>query len=383
MLVYIYISLTMERLKLKIEDSNIKFMLGITFFLVLLMNGMYYMMPFDAINVYEYLSGSELSSYHLLNIFTGGVVLPLVALLTGYMLNHYRAYGLPDLVKIVVSVFAIGVLQSVFIFAHDFLPGLALMALAGVLFLKTRWYIPLISAAVLFIFHMIVNVLPDFLGNIGSPNDKIYSAIQTVNAQTSVFRGNDYFAIISENIEIFTGDIFNVVYIFLFTVLPWLLLGIALGKLNIAALLETNQILTLAMFITLSGGGLGLKMIQVVMLGTYSGTLFAENFGGPVLALGYFILLTFLAGVIPEKLKQLFAPLGGRVLTMYIAANIILVFIFYGIGFSAYGDISILTMVMIMTLLYVVMLGLGFLFHRFKLSGIETMFTNNSDKSKK
>ena len=379
MLLFTYISLIMERLKLKTEESSIRFILAITLFPVLLMNGMYYMMPFDAINVYEYLSGDALSSYHLVNIFTGSAVMPLVALITGYMLNHWRDRGAMDLVKITITVFLAGTMQSVFIFAWDFLPGLALMALVGIIFLKSKWFVPMISAVLLFVFHMAVNVLPDILENIGSPTDKMYSAIQTVNEQTSVYRSSDYFAIISKNIEIFTGDIPGTVYTLLFTVLPWLLFGLALSKVGIKDVLAANHILTVAMFITLAGGGLALKLIQVVTLGTYSGTLLADNFGGPVLALGYFILLLFTSAVIPRKAVALFAPLGSRVLTMYIAGNILLIFIFYGIGFTAYGDISILSMVLVMTAVYVLLLAGGVLSR--KAGGIETLFTDNSDKS--
>lgn len=373
----------MERLKLKTEEGSIKFILAVALFPVLLMNGMYYMMPFDAINVYEYLSGDELSSYHLINIFTGSAVMPLVALITGYMLDCWRGRGVSDLVKITVTVFLIGALQSVFIFAWDFLPGLALSALVGLLFLKSKWFVPLISAVLLFVFHMAVNVLPDILENIGSPTDKMYSAIQTVNEQTGIFRSSDYFAIISKNIEIFTADIPGTVYALMFTVLPWVLLGMALSKLDIRDMLSANHLLTVAMFITLAGGGLALKLIQVVTLGTYSGTLLADNFGGPVLALGYFILLMFIADVIPEKAGALFAPLGGRVLTMYIAQNVLLVFIFYGVGFTAYGDISILSMAVVMAAVYALSIAGGFLFQKAGIGGIETLFADNSDKSEK
>ncbi|WP_017548005.1 DUF418 domain-containing protein [Salinicoccus carnicancri] len=365
---------------MKTEEGSIRFILAITLFPVLLMNGMHYMMPYDAINVYEYLSGDSLSSYHLVNIFTGSAVMPLVALITGYMLNHWRDRGILDLGKITITIFLAGSLQSVFVFAWDFLPGLALTALVGLIFLKSKWFVPMISAVLLFAFHMAANVLPDILENIGSPTDKMYSAIQTVNEQTSVYRSSDYFAIISKNIEIFTGDIPGMVYTLLFTVLPWLLFGMALSKVGIKDLLAANHILAVAMFITLAGGGLALKLIQVVTLGTYSGTLLADNFGGPVLALGYFILLLFISAVIPEKAVALFAPLGGRVLTMYIAGNILLIFIFYGIGFTAYGDVSILSMVLIMTAVYVLSVAVGFLFRKAGAGGIETLFADNSDK---
>lgn len=368
---------------MKTEAGNIKFALGIAFFPVLLMNGLYYMMPFDAVNVYEYLGGNELMSYQLLNIFTGGAVMPLIALIAGYMLNHYRDCGIPDLAKILLSVFAIGVLQAIFIFAFDFLPGLALMALVGSLFLKAKWYIPLISAAVLYGFHMMVNVLPGFFESIGSPRDKVYSAIQTVNEYTSVYTNSDYFAMISQNIEIFSHNITGGMYASVFTVLPWILLGIALGKLNIARLLRMNQILAVALFITLAGGGLGLKMIQVVTVGTYSGTLIAEHFGGPVLGIGYFILLVFVWGIIPGRAGNLFILLGERSLTMYILSNIILIFVFYGIGFRAYGEMSIAAMTGLMLVLYIVLLITAVVFKKFRISGIESLFTNNSDKLEK
>src|SRR5699024_6403755 len=114
------------------------------------------------------------------------------------------------------------------------------------------------------------------------------------------------------------------------------------------------------------------KLIQVVTLGTYSGTLLADNFGGPVLALGYFILLMFIADVIPEKAGALFAPLGGRVLTMYIAQNVMLVFIFYGVGFTAYGYISILSIAMVMASVYAFSSAGGLLLQKAGISDIET-----------
>src|SRR5699024_12387719 len=122
MLLCTYISLIMERLKLKTEEGSIKFILAVALFPVLLMNGMYYMMPFDAINVYEYLSGDALSSYHLINIFTGSAVMTLAALITGYMLACCRGRGGRALVKKTATVFLIRALRSGSISAWDFLP---------------------------------------------------------------------------------------------------------------------------------------------------------------------------------------------------------------------------------------------------------------------
>ncbi|MFC4983758.1 hypothetical protein ACFPFV_00160 [Salinicoccus siamensis] len=54
---------------------------------------------------------------------------------------------------------------------------------------------------------------------------------------TSVFRDTDYFAIVAMNIEIFSQNALSSLYGLIFTVLPWLLIGLSFGKLDVVRMI--------------------------------------------------------------------------------------------------------------------------------------------------
>lgn len=352
---------------------------GIILIGVLLLNGLHYMMPFDAVNPYEYLSGSNLSSYQVLDIFIGGAIVPLVALATGYTIDAFKSYGMANLFKITIFVLVIGIIQTFFIFAFDFLPGLALMTLVALFFLRTGFMVTFISGMALFLFHMVVNVLVGFFANIGSSSDIIYTALQDVNTYTSVFANTDYFAMVSLNIEIFTGNVPSMLYAFVFTILPWILVGMSLSQLGIARFAESNLLSSTLLFLVLAGGGMAIKIIQVLTLGSYSGRLLAENFGGPVLALGYFMLLIQLSIMVPPKILGIFSRVGQYALTLYILSNILFMIIFYGIGLRLYGEVEVGGMIWIALMIYIFLVVLAAVMNRYRISGLENLFTNNSE----
>ncbi|WP_186365432.1 DUF418 domain-containing protein [Salinicoccus cyprini] len=354
-------------------------LLGIILIGVLLLNGLHFMMPFDALNPYEYLSGSNLSSYQVLDIFIGGAIVPLVALAIGYTIHQFKSYGIGNLAKITAFVLALGIVQTFFIFAFDFLPGLALMTLVALFFLRTGSAVTFISGMALFLFHLVANVLVSLFTDIGSPSDIIYTALQDVNNYTSVFTNTDYFAMISLNIEIFSANGPSTLYGLVFTVLPWLLIGISLGQIGIAKFAKSNLLLSTFLFIILAGGGMAIKIIQVLTLGSYSGRLLAENFGGPVLALGYFVLLIQLTVMVPARILEIFGRMGRYALTLYILSNVIFMLIFYGIGMRLYGELEITGMIWMALVVYIFLMVLATVMHRFKISSLEKLFTNNSE----
>lgn len=343
------------------------------------MNGLYYMMPYSVINPYEYFSGNELGSFQVLNIFIGGTVMPLVALTAGYMLDYYRHLGIVHLGKVHILLLILGTMQAVFIFAFDLLPGLVLMGLVALPFLWTKSFVALISAVILFGFHLTVTVASGYFSNAGGPTDVIYSAIQEMNEYSSIFKGMDYFAIIGLNIEIFTQDLISRLYELIFTVLPFILTGIAVSKFNIAEVMRDSQILTLILFMALTGSGIALKLVQVLTLGSFLGTLIADNFGGMMLTFGYFVLLLFLTMILPQRVRRVFEVPGEKIITIYIIANIILFLVFYGIGFGLYGEVSVGIMVMITLSVYIFLLLLSHLMRRLNITGIEHLFTKDSD----
>lgn len=361
------------------DSTRSSIILGLAFLGILLMNGLFFMMPYEALNPYEYLSGSNLSTFQVLDIFIGGAIVPLVALATGYLINAFRYYGIGNLAKVAAFVLALGIVQTFFIFAFDFLPGLVLMALVALLFLKAHWAVSLLAALLLFFFHLTANVLVGFFASVGSPTDIIYTAMQDVQEFTSVFRSTDYFAIIALNIELFSRNVISTLYGLLFTVLPWLLVGMSLGRLDIVRFIRSNPVMHIILFIVLAGGGMAIKMIQVLTLGSYSGRLLAENFGGPVLALGYFLLMMYLTTIVPSSVLEVFRRMGRYFLTLYILSNVVFMMIFYGIGAGMYGEMEIAAMIWTVLIILVFLMVLATVMHRYRIRSIEDLFTHNSE----
>lgn len=361
------------------DSTRSSIILGLAFLGILLMNGLFFMMPYEALNPYEYLSGSNLSTFQVLDIFIGGAIVPLVALATGYLINAFRHYGIGNLAKVSAFVLALGIVQTFFIFAFDFLPGLVLMALVALLFLKAHWAVSLLAALLLFFFHLTANVLVGFFASVGSPTDIIYTAMQDVQEFTSVFRSTDYFAIIALNIELFSRNVISTLYGLLFTVLPWLLVGMSLGRLDIVRFIRSNPVMHIILFIVLAGGGMAIKMIQVLTLGSYSGRLLAENFGGPVLALGYFLLMMYLTTIVPSSVLEVFRRMGRYFLTLYILSNVVFMMIFYGIGAGMYGEMEIAAMIWTVLIILVFLMVLATVMHRYRIRSIEDLFTHNSE----
>ncbi|MFC4983759.1 hypothetical protein ACFPFV_00165 [Salinicoccus siamensis] len=122
MLLYTYISLSMERLKLMTDNMRARSILGFALLLALLMNGLYFMMPYDAVNPYEYLHGINLSTFLALDIFIGGAVVPLIALVGGYLIHSYSGIGVGNLAKVLGFLLALGIVHTFFVHAFDFLP---------------------------------------------------------------------------------------------------------------------------------------------------------------------------------------------------------------------------------------------------------------------
>ena len=365
------------------DNMRARSILGFALFLALLMNGLYFMMPYDAVNPYEYLHGINLSTFLALDIFIGGAVVPLIALVGGYLLHSYRGIGVGNLAKVLGFLLALGIVHTFFVHAFDFLPGLALMGLVTVLFVRAHWSAPLFSGLALFAVHLTANVLVGFFTNIGSPTDIIYTAMQDVTEYTSVFRDTDYFAIVAMNIEIFSQNALSSLYGLIFTVLPWLLIGLSFGKLDVVRMIAAGPVMAIVLFVVLAGGGIAMKMAQVLTLGSYSGRLLAENFGGPVLALGYFFLLAYATIVLPGRIIGVFSRAGRYIVTLYVLSNIMFMLVFYGIGMRLYGEMEISSMIWLASAVYIFLLVLSAVMEKYNVKGIEHLFANNSENDMK
>lgn len=330
--------------------------MAIAILILALANGMRFTIPLDVINPYEYFYGAERTHFQIMNIFIGGAAVPLAAVAGGYMLMTFKDHPLVNIILTLVVMFIISVISAVFLFGFDPLPGILLMLIPAASFIRTDKRIVLGSFVLLLLLHIIVNGLMVVLSGLNSPGDIIYSSIQEMNRFSGTFRSSDYFAIVGLNLEVFFTYQLNEWFMWILGILPWTLLGIVLYMFNVAELFRNNGMLMITITVALLLGGLVIKMIEVISLGSFTAAEFAERFGGPLLGTGYFMLLFLIFNLLPEKLSAVFGAAGEKGLTVYILSNVIMAIASYGIGFTLYGEVSIGSMIFIIIVIYAFLL---------------------------
>lgn len=360
--------------------QHIFFVIGAAILLLALYNGMRFSVPLDVINPYEYFHGAERTNFQIMNMFIGGAVVPLISIIAGYLLMTFRAHRpLNVILTLVVMLFFI-MISTVFLFGFDALPGIIIMSIIAALFLRLDWKIILASFGFLFVLHLVFNGLIILWSGFGSPGDIIYSSIQQVNRFSSVFGGSDYFAIIGLNIEVFMTYQLGSWFMWTLSILPWIFLGMVLHHFSTGGLIRNNAGMMTAVAAALITGGILIKIIEILSLGSFAATTLATYFGGPLLGAGYFMALLLLSLFLPEKVRALFAAAGEKGLTLYIAFNFVMVVLFYGSGFGLFGEVSIMTTVTIVLAVYALLLVAAFILKRQEIKTLEQLSVVNIKK---
>lgn len=356
------------------------FPFGIALLFIFLSNSLYFMMPYEHLNPYEFFQGDELNHFQILNIFIGGVAIPLTAIILGYFLSSVRGAGIQSVILTLAAVLVVGVIQSILVFGYDILPGLVLVAMIGCLFLRTNKWVTLISFAVLMFLHLTVNGFGDmFLGGSGL-EDTIYTNIQEVNAFSSVFLSTDYLEIVGTNLEIFWQSTLSNIYTVILSILPFILLGISFYQFNMAKFIKENPGMVTFLIIMILGGGFTIKILQVVSLGSSSVFTIAEVIGGSLLSAGVYLIILAGSLYMPKVVTDVILNMGRRGLTVYIGFNIIMMFLSYGIGLGLYGEISIGLIISIGFGIYVLMILAANIMARLNIKGVEDLITINRRK---
>ncbi|CAD2078753.1 hypothetical protein JEOCOQ751_01275 [Jeotgalicoccus coquinae] len=367
----------MGRFQLNDSNRQIYFIGGIALSLLFIYSGLYFMMPLNEINPFEYFFGRDLNVYNIVDIITGGSVLPLISIITGWLLSQYGFKGRKHLAKVLVTVLVILTLNTVLIYGFDMMPYVILTAFAGLFFVGRHWIITLAASLTLFALHLMFNVVLEIITGLNSNIQHMYSGIQRVNEFTSTFRSTDYLSMVNMNVDILTGSGVDSLYNVVFIILPSILLGIALKELNFTGFIKDSPFISAGIIMMLLGGGIAVKLLQVLSLGTTAGETLGEGFGGPVTAIGYFMLLAYIADSIPKPVFNVFYNLGRYGLTSYIIFNIFMMFIFYGFGLALYGQISIQMLILIVGALYILLIILANLLARYNVSSLEQIFQTN------
>lgn len=330
--------------------------MAIAILLLGLSNGMRFTIPLDVINPYEYFFGIERTHFQIMNIFLGSAAVSFAAVAGGYMLMSFKEHRLLNITLTLVVMLIVSVLSAIFLFGFDPLSGIILMLIIAAFFIRADKRIVLGSFVLLLLLHVIVNGVMVVLSGLNSPGDLIYSSIQDVNRYSSIFRSSDYFAIIGLNLEVFFTYELSRWFMWILGILPWMLLGIVLYKFDVAELFKNSGLLMISITAALLLGGLAIKMIEIISVGSFTAAEFAERFGGPLLGVSYFMLMFLLYDHLPEKISGVFGAAGEKGLTVYIMSNIIMAIASYGIGFTLYGEVSIGNMIFIVMITYAVLL---------------------------
>lgn len=369
--------LIMGRYELNDSKNNIFFVGGISLILLFIYNGIYFMMPLDTINPFEYFYGTDLNVFNITDVFVGGSVIPLISIIIGYLLSQYRYNGRKYLAKVLVFVLLLITLSTILIYGSDMMPFVILMAFIGLIFVGRHWIITLASSLMLFALHLMINVVLEIITGLNSNIQHVYSGIQQVNNYVSTYRSTDYLAIMNLNVETLTNGGFETFYSSIFMILPWILLGIAFKEMNILNFMRTNPYLSGALIIVLLAGGIATKLLQILSLGSITGETLGEGFGGPTTAIGYFLVLLYISSAMPKVVFNVFVNLGKHGLTAYFIFNIIMMFIFYGFGLSMYGETSVQILLIIVVALYILLTILMNIFMKSRINGIELIFQTN------
>lgn len=353
------------------EKTHIYFTIAVSLLFLGLANGLHFFMPYEHVSPYEYFSGEELSAYLVLNIFVGGVAVPLIAIGLGYLIAGVSHTGMKSLMATLAAALLVGVVQAILIFGYDVLVSLALVTAIGCLFLKSDRWVTLFGFLVLFIMNMMLNGLGAIYFDTAGPSDIIYTDIQEVNSQTSVFSGSDIFAIIGMNLQIFWEQTAATASQMVLTILPYILFGISFHQFNVMDYVRKNAGIVTFLVLMILGGGFSIKLLQVISVGSQSAMIIAETIGGGMLAIGFFISLMGLSVHLP--VGKVFAPAGRRGLTVYILMNIVMMIISYGFGFQYYGELSVGGITAVVAVTYVFLISVMHVFRRYNIKSFEDL----------
>ena len=297
----------------------------------------------------------------VIDMFVQASFYPLFSLLFGiglYMMYNRqlkitdRPYSI--LIRRMIILAAIGVIHGIFLWYGDILLTYAVFGMISLLFIHKKpasilkWALSLLMIPTILMtwsFYSMRNELSS-LGN------------QTAIAESiDAFKGS-YSDIFQQNLTnwLMSYDIYQWI-IMLFIILPMMLLGIMIQKKGWLKNINThaNELKwwLLISFILFAS----FKMVPY-LFGMPIWFEYAQDvIGGSFSSLFYFILFIFLfKGRYLQFIRRILSNAGKLSLTNYVTQSVICFFIFYGVGFNLYNELSIGTLLIIVFTIYIVQL---------------------------
>ncbi|CAD2073262.1 DUF418 domain-containing protein [Phocicoccus pinnipedialis] len=317
------------------EKLKINTMLSFTLIILMIGASIQFLLPIHLVNPYEYFYGKELKTFQVFHIFFGGALLPLLSLTVGYIATKVKSIMKPLILSGLVLL-----MISLILNGQDVLFLAAISGLFVLLFRNRPMLMTLVTLVVLVVAHVLLNVLLKALNAMQS-NNIVYSAIQKFNDYVSVFRTSD----IIEYANLNLGTIVDLplLMLLIFISIPCALIGSLLARVKLEEILpKYMQVVLILVFLF---GGLVIKLIEVLSVGSMSSTIIGEYIGGPMVAIGMFLSIWVLACYMPIGVQNRFNHFGQYAIVYYLVFSTIMGIIFYGIGFNLYGEVQVLNAV--------------------------------------
>jgi len=310
--------------------------------------------PYLYMDPYSWFSTpGDMATFKWVDIFVEASFYPIFAMLFGYGLNMQYEKSIankmsfaPVMARRMGVLLVFGLLHALLIWMGDILFTYALMGFIMIAFVRIpkKWMLPL-AAFVYIVPSGIIYGITYFLTKL-EPNAMMegYADIHQIERSLEAYAYGSYGEIFTFRLSEWLTLGVTSSLLSIFVVLPLIMIGAGLSKWKVIERAgELKVVITIVTVISLAAGT-WMKAIPHTGGPSMDALVLQEQFGGPVLAIGYIGLLLLLYQL--PLVRTLFRPISkvGRMsLTTYITQSIVGTLIFYAYGFGMYGKVDLAT----------------------------------------
>ena len=277
--------------------------------------------------------------------------------------------------KRMIILFIVGMLHAVLIWWGDILATYAFCGifLIALMRLRAQWLL-IIAVVVNGLYHAIILSLYKAGGMFDTTTDSLSVDIVAIQSSIEAYGVGSWMDAFSQRLVDLSIQLSPFMWISsLFTILPYMLIGAALGKWRLIEGAKDKLVTWLVLAVLGIGIGIYMKSLPIAGAQTFGNEYLQVYIGGPMLALGYIAVVTLLTQL-PFIVKVLspVAKAGRMSMTLYIMQSIVCTVLFYNWGFGLFGKVDVQMGVFIALAIYVCQLVMAELyFSKFKQGPLE------------
>jgi len=310
--------------------------------------------PYLYMDPYSWFSTpGDMATFKWVDIFVEASFYPIFAILFGYGLNMQYEKAIsnkmsfaPVMARRMGILLVFGLLHALLIWMGDILFTYALMGFFMIAFIRIpkKWMLPLAAFAYI-VPSGIIYGITYFLTKL-EPNAMMegYADIHQIERSLEAYAYGSYGEIFTFRLSEWLTLGVTSSLLSIFVVLPLIMIGAGLSKWKVIERAGELKVgITIVTVISLAAG-IWMKAIPHTGGPSMDALVLQEQFGGPVLAIGYIGLLLLLYQLpLVQTLLRPISKVGRMSLTTYITQSIVGTLIFYAYGFGMYGKVDLAT----------------------------------------